>query len=255
MTAWSWAEAPEARKLSLPAAIAVHMRVQLARTLRLQTLWPWLAVMLAVTLGGWAIVHVSVEAADRFAEFVHTWGERAIALVALGVGTAAIRQDAAAGALAFFLLRPQAKKALPIGRWLAVTAVAGTLGEVAMLVLWLVTRGTSAQMPLSELPALLLAAALAAAVYSATFMTIAVWFRAAIGVSVGWLVVLDRLASASTSFAAVAPSHYLATILGEESPPETTVAASVCALVVWTALMLFAAVVRLQREPPVNNEP
>ncbi len=255
MTAWSWIAAPEARKLSLAAAVGVHLRVQLARTLRLQTLWQWLAVMLAVTLGGWAIVRFSVESADRFTEYVHTWGIRAIALVALGLGTAAIRQDAEAGALAFFLLRPQAKRALPLGRWLAVTVVAGALGEASMLVLWLVTRGTSAQMPLAELPPLLLAAALAAATYSATFLAIAVWFRAAIGVSVGWLVLLDRLASASTSFAAIAPSHYLATIVGEESAPETTLPAAVLALVVWTALMLVAAVVRLQREPPMTNQP
>ena len=248
---WSWLQAPEAKKLSLPAAVLIQMQVQLVRTLRLRTLWPWLAVMLAVTLGGWAIVRFSVEASDRFADYVHTWGLRAIALVALGLGTAAVRQDAEAGALSFFLLRPQAKTALPLGRWLAVTLVAGALGELAMLTLWLVTRGTSASMPLADLPPLLLSAALAAAAYSATFVTIAIWFRPAVGVSVGWLVVLDRLATQSTSFATIAPSHYLATILGEESPPETTALVAVLALLGWTGLMLVAAVVRLQREPPM----
>lgn len=251
MSAWSWLPAPEAKKLSLPAAVLVQMQVQLVRTLRLRTLWPWLAVTLAVTLGGWAIVRFSVEASDRFAEYVHTWGIRAIALVALGLGTAAIRQDAEAGALSFFLLRPQAKTALPIGRWLAVALVAGALGLLLMLVLWLVTRGTSASMPMADLPPLLLAAVLAAGAYSATFVAIAVWFRSAIGVSVGWLVVLDRLATQSVSFAVIAPSHYLATILGDESAPETTVPAAVGALLIWTALMLVAAAVRLQREPPM----
>ena len=250
MSAWSWLQAPEAKKLTVPAAVLVHMQVQLVRTSRLRTLWPWLAVMLAVTLGGWAIVRFSVEASERFADYVHTWGVRAIALVALGLGTAAVRQDAEAGALSFFLLRPQAKIALPIGRWLAVTLVAGVLGELSMLLLWLVTRGTSAEMAVVDLPPLLLAAALAAATYSATFLAIAIWFRAAVGMSVGWLVVLDRLATQSTSFAVIAPSHYLATILGEESPPETTVPMAVLALLGWTALMLVAAAVRLQREPP-----
>ena len=132
MTAWSWSQAPEAAKLTLPAATAVHMQVQLARTLRLRTLWPWLAVTLAVTLGGGAIVHFSVESADRFADYVDSWGIRAIALVALGLGTAAVRQDAEAGALSFFLLRPQAKTALPIGRWLAVSLVAGALGVLSV---------------------------------------------------------------------------------------------------------------------------
>ncbi len=253
MSAWSWSQAPEARKLSLPAAVAIHAQVQLARTLRLRTLWPWLAVTLAVTLGGWAIVHFSVESAERFSDYVDTWAIRAIALVALGLGTAAVRQDAEAGALSFFLLRPQAKLALPIGRWLAASAVSGVLGEVSVLMLWLVTRGTSAEMPFTDLLALLLAAGLAAMAYSATFIAIAIWFRAAVGMSVGWLVLLDSLATQSASFAAIAPSHYLGRILGEESPPETTAVTAVAALLGWTVLMLVASATRLQREPPVSG--
>ena len=254
MTAWSWIQAPEARKLSLPAAVGIHMHVQLVRTLRLRTLWPWLAMTLAVTLGGWAIVRFSVESADHFAEYVDTWGIRAIALVALGLGTAAVRQDTEAGALAFFLLRPQAKTALPIGRWLAVAVVAAALGVLSMLTLWLATRGTSGEMPFSDLASLLLAAVLAAMAYSATFVAIAIWARAAVGMSVGWLVLMDNLATKSTSFAAIAPSHYLATILGDESAPETTVPVAIAALLGWTALMLAAAVVRLQREPPMVQQ-
>ena len=250
MTAWSWIQAPEARKLSLPAAVGIHMHVQLVRTLRLRTLWPWLAMTLAVTLGGWAIVRFSVESADHFAEYVDTWGIRAIALVALGLGTAAVRQDTEAGALAFFLLRPQAKTALPIGRWLAVAVVAAALGVLSMLTLWLATRGTSGEMPFSDLASLLLAAM----AYSATFVAIAIWARAAVGMSVGWLVLMDNLATKSTSFAAIAPSHYLATILGDESAPETTVPVAIAALLGWTALMLAAAVVRLQREPPMVQQ-
>ena len=253
MSAWSWSQAPEAKKLTLPAAVLVHAQVQLARTLRLRTLWPWLAVMFAVTLGGWAIVHFSVESADRFADYVDVWALRAIALVALGLGTAAIRQDAEAGALSFFLLRPQAKVALPIGRWLAVSAVAGVLGELSVATLWLVTRGTSAEMPFADLLSLLLASALAAMAYSATFLTIAVWFRAAVGMSVGWLVLLDTLATQSASFAAIAPSHYIGRILGEETPPEINAVTAVAVLVGWTGMMLVAAVVRLQREPPVSG--
>lgn len=254
MTTWSWNQAPEAKKLSLPAAILIHMQVQLVRTLRLRTLWPWLAVTLAVTLGGWAIVHFSVESAERFAEYVDTWGIRAIALVALGLGTAAVRQDAEAGALSFFLLRPQAKTALPIGRWLAVSLVTGALGVLSVAALWLVTRGTSAEMPFTDLLRLLLAATLAALAYSATFLTVAIWLRAAVGMSVGWLVLFDGLATQSTSFAAIAPSHYLATILGRESPPETQAPMAVAALLGWTALMLVAATVRLQREPPLSQQ-
>ena len=64
---------------------------------------------------------------------------------------------------------------------------------------------------------------------------------------VGWLVVMDGLATQSAGFATLAPSHYIAAVLGRETLPETAVPVAMAALLGWTALMLVAAVVKLQR--------
>ena len=255
MTPWSWLEAPPARQLSLAAAVRVHAQVQLARTLRLRGLWPWLALALAVALGGWAIVRFSVESAERYGEYVRMCGINAVALVALGLGTSALRQDAEAGALAFFLLRPRAPIALPLGRWLAVSLVAAGLGAACLGTLWLVTQGSAAALGFGDLLRMLLAALLAGLTYTAVFIAFAVWQRAAVGVSVGWLVVGDGMAKKSDAFAALAPSHYLAAILGHATSPSTSLARAALSLLVLAAVALAAAVVRLQRDPPIVAPP
>lgn len=255
MSDFTWLEAPIPEQLSLSQAIAVHARVQLRRTLRLRTLWPWLALQLACVLGGWAIVKFSVESAEHFDQYVEKWGLNAIALMALGLGTAALKQDAEAGALSFFLLRPRALVALPIGRWLAVTAVTAAVGMLAMSALWLASLMSVSPLRLTDLVRMNTAALLAAAAYTASFLTIAVYFRQAIGVAVGWLVLLDGMAKVSEAFATLAPSHYLAAILGTEATPEISTLAAIGSLLVWCVVLLAATVVRLQRDPPISVPP
>ena len=252
---FAWAQAPTPQPLSLVQAVRIHALVQIRRSLYLRVIWPWLAVHAALVLGGWAILHWSVESGDGFDKYLRDWGMNAIALVALGLGTGALKQDAEAGALGFFLLRPRGPVALPIGRWLAVTVIAGALGLTSVTLLWVGSQGTTLAQSFTDLLRLWLAAVLAAAAYSASFLAIAVWFRAAIGVAVAWLVVLDGLAKASDAFATLSPSHYLAAILGADVNPPTSLPGAVLALTLWTVVLLGACVARLQRDPPVTQNP
>lgn len=257
-------------KMSVGSATWLHARLHFARLARWQTLWPWLALSVAAGLGGWLIARHSLEDAGAMQNYLQQFVLRVGALAGLALGVAAIRQDAEAGALPSFLLKPRAELALPIGRFLAVAAWSGLLGTAAVLLAVLGSWG-SLLVPSSQLIGLLLLAApLHAMAWSAICVGLGAWFKHAAAVALGWLVVGDAvLGQFSAAGGLLSPGLHVSRMLGTGEVQAQAVglvnqlqgsgalpdiqpdpAGGALGLLVLSVLGAAAAVLRLQRDCP-----
>lgn len=258
-------------RLGYVQATLLHARLHALRLARWQTLWPWLALAVAAGVGGWVIARHSLEDAGAMQNYLQQFVLRVGALVGLALGVAAIRQDAEAGALPSFLLKPRAEVALPVGRFLAVSAWSGLLGTAAVGLALLGSWGTLLQPPAAMAGLLLLAAPLHAMAWSALCVGLGVWFKHAAAIAMGWLVVGDAvLGQFSAAGGLLSPGLHVSRMLGTgeveaqaaglvsqlqggagalpDIQPDP--AGGAMGLVILSALGVAAAVLRLQRDCP-----
>lgn len=234
-------------------ATALHAVLHLQRMAGPRTLWPYLLIIVAVIAGGLGLARLSLREPDVIVRYVGQFALRALALVALGLGTGAIRHDAEVGALTAFLLRPRAEVALPVGRWLAVTALVTGLGWAMAAGVLASVAGTVLMPAPAWIARLVLAIALGSAAYSAIFLAIASFVRSAAAVGLAWMVAADLvLAARVDTIGVLSPSHWLGRLV--ERPPDVgllgaDLAQAVLGLMALTAAALAAAVWRFRRDP------
>lgn len=214
MAAWRYDGAPLPHRLRPIEATVLHAGLHLRRLAQPRALWPYLLIAVAVSAGGLGLVKLALSDPSAPIEYFRKFLLRAVALSALGLASAAVRTDADAGALQYWLLRPRAALALPVGRWLAVVVAVTGLGWLMSLAVLGATAGTILMPPGEFIVRMLLSIPLAALVYSAIFLLIASTVRAAAATGLLWLVIVDlALASLSTTVGIVAPSQYLGTFI------------------------------------------
>lgn len=254
----SYTDATWPKPLSLPRAVLLHASVHLRRVLTLRRLWPYLLLMTLPILASAGLARLALDDTSVIGRFFQYFTLRAMALMALGLGVAAIREDAEGGVLPLVLLRPRAPLAVPIGRTLAVTAVVGTLGSAMALGTLATLLGTPFAPDLAYVGRAVLAAWFGALAYSGVFIGFGSWFASGTAVGLGWLVGVDLvLAPYAEAAGRVSPSHYLA-ILAQTLPGRDLVAAqtagqipgALLGLLLVGALGVAAAVVRLRGDPP-----
>lgn len=198
---------------SLPAAIGLHAKVEVARLLRVSRAWPAVAVLLAtLVIGGLVAFYTPIDLLIT-PRFFGTFALPALALVALGYGTGSLRADGDRGALSLFVMRPRGWLAVPLGRLIAT----GALMSLAGLALGGFSFGVAAAFAVppieGHLPHMLLAGALAGAVYTAMFMFVAATFQRATAASLTWLIGVDlTLARHVDALAVISPGPLLADI-------------------------------------------
>lgn len=253
-----YTEATWPAPLSLPRAVALHAAVHLRRLLTVRRLWPYLLLMALPILASAGLARLALDDTSVIGRFFQYFTLRAMALMALGLGVAAIREDAEAGVLPLVLLRPKAPLAVPLGRSLAVTAVVGVLGSAMALGTLATLLGTPFAPDLPYVGRALLAAWFGAFAYSGVFIGFGSWFTSGTAVGLGWLVGVDLvLAPYAEAAGRLSPSHYLA-VLAQTLPGRDLVAAqtagqipgALLGLVLVGALGAAAAVVRLRGDPP-----
>lgn len=244
--------------LSLGRAIGLHLSVHLRRLLTLRRLWPYLALAALPVVASAGLARLALDDTSVIGRFFQYFTLRALALMALGLGVAAIREDAEAGVLPLVLLRPKAPLALPIGRALAVTVVVGLLGTAMALGTLATLLGTPFAPDLAYAGRAVLAAWFGALAYSGVFIGLGSWFASGTAVGLGWLVAVDLvLAPYAEAAARISPSHYLA-VLAQTLPGRDLVAAqtagqipgALLGLLLVGALGAAAAVLRLRGDPP-----
>ena len=195
---------------SVSGAVLLHARLYLLRCLAPRALWPYALIALAVAVGALGLVRLSLADAGAFVAYVKTFALRGVALVALGLGTAAIRADTDAGTMTPYLMRPRAAIGLPLGRWLAVWTTSTLLGWLMCGAVLASSMGTPLAPPAAYALRMFVSVPLAAAAYAAIFLLIAASFRAGAAIGLVWLVVVDLVTgSLSGNLSLLAPSHHL----------------------------------------------
>jgi hypothetical protein len=272
---WRYATAPVPKRLATGAAIALHAGLHLRRLANPRALWPYALILVGTVLGSLALVRLSLSEPTALVKYFETIVLRAEALCALGLATAAIRNDADAGALGLFLLRPRAPVALPVGRWLAVGLTVTVAGGLMLGGLVLSAAGTTMQAPGPTLLRMLLAVVLDGFAYAAIFLSLACWFKSAAAAGLAWFGVADLvLPPLSDAVARFSPSHHLQLMVEGVYPPATDLMEMVkglgkapvalppdpwnawlvpvecLALLLLTALPLGLAMWRMRRQPP-----
>lgn len=217
---WNYAEAPRFVPMSPLSAMLLHARLYLARVAQPRAIWPYLLLIGLAAAGGLGLARWSLINAQALQTYVNSYALRGLALCALGLGIAAIRSDTDGGALGYYLLRPRAHFALPLGRWLATGLATAALGFGLIGAISLAAMGTPLHFDSALLARMLLAVVLSASVYPAIFMLIAIYFRNASAMGLGWLVVFDLLSpqladsfSVGTTIALLSPSHHLTQLI------------------------------------------
>lgn len=214
MASWRYDGIALPLRLGTASAVLLHAGLHLKRLAQPRALWPYLLIAVGVAAGGLGLVKLALSDPSAPIEYFRKFLLRGEALCALGLATAAVRADADAGALQYWLLRPRAAVALPIGRWLAVVAAVTGLGWLMALSVLGATAGTILMPPGEFVVRMLLSVPLAAMAYSAIFLWIASTVRAAAATGLLWLVLVDLgLASLSTTVGLIAPSQYLGTFI------------------------------------------
>jgi|GEM_PF-3349196 len=205
---------------NLVESIGLHAWSETRRMLRISRQWPSLLVVLSATVVGAAGAHFAPADLLAAPDFFRTVCLRAIALLAIGYATAALRADADRGALALYLVRPRASLALPLGRLVATTGVIAVTGVLFACLLFGATAAVAVAPDIGHLPLMCLAAVLAAVGYTPLFMAVAAYFKRAAAICVAWFVVVDlMLASATTSFATFAPGPAVQTVAARYPDP------------------------------------
>lgn len=242
---------------SLPAAVALHLSIHLRRSLHWRAVVPALAVVILVALAGAALSRSSPGRWDLLPTYFSTVLLRAIALVALGFGTAAIRADAEQGALAAFLLRPRAPVALALGRLLAVALVVTSFALLAAGMLFGLAALIALPPDLGRMPWQLAAAAGAGLCYGAIFVFFGAVFRHATALSLAYLVLIDMgLGAVSQRVGLLSPYQALSVLADVAPDASLSLGAGVALwgalaqLGVLTVLAAGATVWRLQGDNP-----
>ncbi len=217
---WNYADAPRFAPMSPAGAALLHARLYLARITQPRAIWPYLLLIGLAAAGGLGLARWSLINAQALQTYVNGYALRGLALCALGLGVAAIRADTDGGALGYYLLRPRAHFALPLGRWLATSLATAALGLGLIAAITLAAMGTPLHFDSALLMRMLVGVLLSAAVYPAIFMLIALFFRNASAMGLGWLVVFDLLFpqladsfSVGTTIALLSPSHHLTQLI------------------------------------------
>jgi hypothetical protein len=252
-----YARGPALTPPPLVAATALHARLWLRRLVNLPLLTGLLMLGVVVVAAVVGVARLDPGTPRAILDAFDAFAVPVVAMVALGLGTTALRRDADHGALDAFLIRPHAQTALPIGRWLATAAL---VAGFAWLLLAL--TGISAALwvhPIAgdRLLILALGLPLGAAAYAAVFFAFGAWSRAAAALSLGWWLVIDlglsRVAELP-AYLAVRPA--LVEILGFDSDVGLFTEggavfwAAVARLVVVIAAAVFAACWRLRGDAP-----
>jgi hypothetical protein len=234
-------------------AILLHARLHALRVAKPAILWPYGLLLLLAGGGGWAIAHESLEAGTAMTNYLQQFVLRAGALVGLGLGVAAIRQDAEAGALPSFMLRPRAEIALPVGRFLAVAGWSALLGTMAVVLTLLGSWGTLLQPSPSYITLILLAAPLHAIAWAGICVGLGAWIKQAAAAGLAWLVIGDAvLGQFSEAGGILSPSLHVSRILTEDVAKADPMGGAT-GLLILAALGCIAAVVRLQRDVPTTQ--
>jgi len=243
---------------TVPAAVILHMRLQLRRIVAPRAIWPYLLIILGVALGSLGLVRLSLASGGAFITYFQSFALRAVALIALGLATAAVRSDTDAGTMGYYLLRPRAEIGLPLGRWLATAAATTLLGWLLAAAILVSTAGTLLMPPAAYVVRMLVAIALAATAYNGIFLLIAAVFRAGAAVGLVWLVAVDLVTgSLSGNLSLLAPTHYLA-VLSAPAPDRGlwaqgeagSLAAAAVGLCVLAAFGLAGTLLRFRGDPP-----
>ncbi len=243
---------------SIAVAIALHARLQLRRIFALRAIWPYLLIVLGVALGSLGLVRLSLANAGAYVAYFQTFALRAVALMALGLATAAVRSDTDAGTMAYYLLRPRAEIGLPLGRWLATVAATSMLGWLLAGAVLLSTAGTMLTPNFAYVLRMFLSVVLAAIAYNGVFLLIAALFRAGAAVGLVWLVAVDLVTgSLSGNLSLLAPTHYLA-VLSAPAPEQglwqqgevASLAAAALGLCVLAVVGLAGTLLRFRGDPP-----
>ena len=258
MSNWSLTDVTWPTRLGTPAAIALHFWQHLRTTLTVRRLWPYLLLTVLPIIAAAGLARLALDDSSAVGRFYQHFAMRALALCALGLGTAAIREDAEAGALPLLLLKPRAALALPVGRLLAVAAVVGALGAVMMAGSTLLLLGTAYSPEIGYIVRQFLAAIFGGLAWAGIFVALGTLFKAGTALGLGFMVVVDLLMAQWVDLAAkVSPSTYIG-ILVQTLPGKDLVAANtadqipgaVVALTVLGVIGGAVAVLRLQRDVP-----
>lgn len=244
---WSYTDVTWPALLSPARAIALQTQLHLRNTLTLRRMWPYLLLIALPIAAAAGLSRLSLHSdSSVIGRFYHHFAMRALALCALGMGTAAIRDDAESGALPLHLLKPWAVVAVPVGRLLAVTLLVTALGVAMMAGTTASLVGTLYSPDVGYVLRQVLAALFGGFAYAAIYLAMGAWFKSATALGLGFLVGIDLVAAPYWDLAAkLSPSHYIG-VLVRTLPGRELVAAATAdqvpgALVGLTALGLMAA--------------
>ena len=250
---WRYTDVTWPAPLSLPRAIALQAQLHLHNILTLRRMWPYLLLIALPIVAAAGLARLSLHSdSSVIGRFYHHFAMRALALCALGLGTAAIRDDAESGALPLHLLKPWAVIALPVGRLLAVATLLAALGMAMTAGTTLSLVGTLYSPEFGYVVRQLLAAVFGGFAYAAIYLALGAWFKAATALGLVFLVGVDLVAAPYWDLAGkIAPSHYIG-LLVETLPGREIVAASTAdqvpgALIGLTALGLLGAALAVWR--------
>lgn len=243
---------------SAVGGVLLHARLYLLRCLAPRALWPYALIALAVAVGALGLVRLSLADAGAFVAYVQTFALRGVALVALGLATAAVRADTDAGTMTYYLMRPRAAIGLPLGRWLAVWTVATLLGWFMCGAVLASSFGTLLAPPAAYALRMFVSVPLGAAAYASIFLLIAAIFRAGAAIGLVWLVAVDLVTgSLSGNLSLLAPSHYLSVLCA--AAPErglwgdsegVALAGAALGLCVLAGTALAGVLLRFRGDPP-----
>ncbi|MCO4761425.1 MAG: hypothetical protein KC502_07970 [Myxococcales bacterium] len=176
---------------SMASALALHAGLHLRRSLKLRRMFPALLLIALVVAAGAGIARVSAGQPLALLTFLSTLGVRAVGLIALGMGTRALRADADHGALSAFLLRPRAAVALPIGRLFATIIMVSTLAVFMAVAVQGAALAVALPVEWARMPYIICGYVLASVGYTALFMLFASLLRPAAAIGLAWLVLID----------------------------------------------------------------
>lgn len=212
-------------RLGTGAAIALHTTQHLRNTLTLRRMWPYLLLVVLPIAAAAGLARLSIDDSSTIGRFYQHFAMRSLALCALGLGVAAIRDDAEAGALPLLLLKPRAPIALPIGRLIAVALMVCGLGGVMMTGTAGLMVGTLYSPDVGYLTRQVLAALFGGFAYAGIFLGMGAVFKAATGLGLGYLVAVDLLMAQWVDLAAkLSPSVYIGTLVQTLPGKELTAA-------------------------------
>jgi ABC-2 type transport system permease protein len=209
------ADAPGIRPQAPPLlrALGLHMALHLRRSARLRVVVPALLLALGMAVAAGGLASSAPGDLKVVAQFFETFALRAMAIVALALGTGAIRSDAEHGALASFMLRPRAAVALPVGRLLAAISQLAIFSVLATVGIFAGAATLGVMPDPGRLPFQLAAALGAALSYTAIFVLLGTVSRHAIALGLGWLVIIDMgLGNLSDRIGLLAPHNSLVAI-------------------------------------------